>query len=251
MAVFHDERIKRMLKGALRKYGTKPARVRLEITKEILHAMLSTFGPIHDDVNLRAAFCTAFAAFLRIGEFTWTQWSPDSSLRFLSRGSVQFVTDGVLLRLPASKTDPFRKGVTIPLSPSHDSTCPVAALRLLFQRYPKPLSEPLFSRSYGPFNRDWVLQRVSQVLLLAGFNPRGFSGHSFRRGAANSAQKAGISRADIMRMGRWKSDAVERYFSESSNNSLLFSLSRQLHQPGPSISVMSSSTSTPRARHRA
>lgn len=59
-----------MLKGALRKYGTKPTRVRLEITKEILHAMLSTFDLIHDEINLRAAFCTAFAAFLRIGEFT-------------------------------------------------------------------------------------------------------------------------------------------------------------------------------------
>ena len=136
--------------------------------------MLSTFGPIHDDVNLRATFCTAFAAFLRIGEFTWTQWSPDSSLRFLSRGSVQFVTDGVLLRLPASKTDPFRKGVTIPLSPSHDSTCPVAALRLLFQRYPKPLSEPLFSRSYGPFNRDWNIRkiRVSRAAVRIGIGNR-------------------------------------------------------------------------------
>ena len=242
MVVFRDERIQRMLKAT---------RVHLEITKEILHAMLSTFGPIHDDINLRAAFYTAFAAFLRIGKFTWTQWSPDSSLQFLSRSSVQFVTDGVLLQLPASKTDPFRKGVTIPLSPSHDSTCPVAALRLLFQRYPKPPNQPLFSHSYGPFNRDWVLQRVSQALLLAGFNPAGFSGHSFHRGAANSAQKAGISRTDIMRMGRWKSDAVERYFSESSNNSLLFSLSQQLHHPGPSISVMSSSIPTPRARHRA
>jgi len=240
-----------MLKGALRKYGTKPARIRLEITKEILHAMLSTFRPVHDDINLRAAFCTAFAAFLRIGEFTWPQWNPDSSLQFLSRGSVQFVTNGVLLRLPASKTDPFRKGVTIPLSPSHDSTCPVATLHLLFQRYPKPLGEPLFSRSYGPFNRNWALRRMSQALLFGGFNPRGFSGHSFRRGAANSAEKAGISRTDIMRMGRWKSDAVERYFSESSNTSLLFSLSRQLHRPGPSISVKSSSTPTPRARHRA
>ena len=31
----------------------------------------------------------------------------------------------------------------------------------------------LFSHSYGPFNHHWVLQRVSQALLFAGFDPKG------------------------------------------------------------------------------
>jgi len=231
--VFNDERIKRILRGVARKYGNRPKRERLEITSEILQAILVTLRYTHDDINIYAAFCTAFAGFLRIGEFTWSTWNDRSFLQSLSRESIQFVQDGVILQLPASKTDPFRKGVSIPLSPSGDITCPVSALRTLFERYPRPRTAPLFSRLIGPFNRKWVLSKLRQALLFAGINPAGFSGHSFRRGAANSALKAGISREDIMKMGRWKSDSVDRYFSLTMSNKLLFSLSTQLHtKPG-------------------
>src|SRR5579859_975627 len=77
-------------------------------------------------------------------------------------------------------------------------------------------------------------RKLRQALLFVGINPAGFSGHSFRRGAAHSALKAGISRKDIMKMGRWKSDSVDQYFSLTTANKLLFSLSTQLHaKPGP------------------
>ena len=114
--------------------------------------------------------------------------------------------------------------MSIPLSPSGDTTCPVIALRTLVERYPRPTTAPLFSRLIGPFDRKWVLSKLKQALLFAGINPAGFSGHSFRRGAANSALKAGISREDIMKMGRWKSHSVDRYFSPTTENRLLFSL---------------------------
>src|SRR5579859_5478369 len=204
--IFNDERIKRILRGAAHKYGNKPKRERLEITSEILQAILVTLRYTHDDVNIYAAFCTAFAGFLRIGEFTWLTWNNQSFLQSLSRGSIQFVPDGVILQLLASKTDPFRTGVSIPLSPSGDIACPVSALRTLVQRYPRTAPAPLFSQLIGPFDRKWVLSKLRQALLFAGINPAGFSGHSFRRGAANSALKAGLSREDITKMGRWKSD---------------------------------------------
>ena len=217
--------------------------------------MLVHLHVTHDDLNIRAAFCLAFSAFLRISEFTWAKWDNQSFLLHFSRGSVQFVHDGILLHLPSSKSDPFRKGVSIPLSKSSDTTCPVSALQLLFQRYPKPNQNPLFCRTQGAFDRKWILSKISQTLLLAGINPKGYSGHSFRRGAANSALKAGISRTDIMQMGRWKSDSIDRYFSASANHTLLFSLSKKLHtHPGPSSSILTSPShstkSKPRVHHR-
>jgi hypothetical protein len=183
--IFNDERIKRIITGASRIYQEKPKRERLEITKEILEAMLVNLHITHDDLNVR-------------GEFTWSKWDNQSFLLHLSCGSVQFVHHGILLHLPASKSDPFRKGVSIPLSKSSDTTRPVSTLELLFQKYPKSNTDPLFCRIQGAFNRKWVLSKISQTLLLAGINPKGYSGHSFRRGAANSALKAGISREDIM-----------------------------------------------------
>jgi integrase len=237
---FDDERLKRIIRGAKRQFGETPTRERKEITKEVLQSLVSHLTHTHDDVNLQAAFCVAFAAFLRVDEFTWKDWTSQSHLFRLSRGSIRFADDGhsVTIQLPSSKTDQFRHGVMIPLSASHDLTCPVVALRILVHRYPKPPTHPLFSRTIGNFTSKWVIQRLQTLLRKTGINPTGFSGHSFHRGAVNSALSAGISRSDIQKMGRWKSDAVDRYFSTTSNTKNLLQLSRQLHsQPGPSIPI--------------
>ena len=67
--IFNDERIKRIIKGAKRVIGTAPPRPRKEITKDILLAILPHLNKeTYDDLNIYAAFCTAFAAFLRCGD---------------------------------------------------------------------------------------------------------------------------------------------------------------------------------------
>ena len=118
-------------------------------------------------------------------------------------------------------------------------SCPVTALSLLFTRYPtKSPSDPLFSRTFGPFNQSWVLHRPHTLLLAAGIDPSHYSGHSFRRGAANTAATLGIPKDAIMELGRWKSDAINRYFSAATTQSNLLTLSQQLHShPGPSSSA--------------
>jgi len=248
ISIFNDERLKRILKGAKRVLGVPPPRPRKEITKDILLSILPHFNKeIYDDLNVYAAFCIAFAAFLRCGEFTWDTWNTDSHLFYLSRGSVQFQQGSISVHLPSSKTDPFRQGISIPLASSSDISCPVAALTLLFCRYPSRSStDPLFSRTLGPFNQSWVISRLHTALLAAGIDPTGYSGHSFRRGAANSAVTAGISKSGIMELGRWKSDAVDRYFSSSTTNSTRLALSHRLHSHlGPSTSTSPSAISLP------
>lgn len=129
----------------------------------------------------------------------------------------------------------------------------MSALQLLFQRHWKPKTDPLFCRVYGPFDRKWVIKMLSQALLFAGINHKGYIGHSFRRSAAVSALMAGIAKEDIMQMGRWKSDSIERYFSSTATNTFLFSLSRQLRahpSPSSSISKSHSTTSNPRVQHQ-
>ena len=225
-----------MVKGIKRHRGAKPPRSSLEVTKEVLEKLVSGLGSSFDDVNLRAAYCTAFAAFLRVGEFTWETWTDKSHVTKISRKSVTFDVDGnALLHLPTSKTDPYGKGTVVPLAKSGDSTCPVSALRDLFARFPRSPTAPLFARTAGPFSRKYVVSQLQERLLLAGVkNARRFTGHAFRRGAANSAIAAGIPQQDVRSMGRWKSDAVYRYFTSSSKTRMLMSLSHKLHaQPGP------------------
>jgi len=198
---------------------------------------------LYDDINLYAAFCLAFAAFLRCGEFTWDTWTATSHETHLSRHSVLFKSDSTLaLHLPYSKTDPFRRGVTIQLARAPDISCPVAALSSLFQRFPTSSpTAPLFSRLSGPFSSAWVIDRLRALLLAAGIDPTGYSGHSFRRGAASTAMDMGLSKQEIRTLGRWHSDALDRYISPATAESNLLSLSARLHsRSGPSASVSGS-----------
>ena len=154
--VFDDERLKQIIRGAKRQYGTSLVRDRKEITKDILVSIVTHLRDTHDNINIHAAFCTAFAAFLRVGEFTWDNWTEQSHLTHLSRGSIRFTSDGnALLHLPTSKTDQFHQGTTIPLAASHDTTCPVTALKTLYLRYPKNNFERK-STSRGRVSQDLV-----------------------------------------------------------------------------------------------
>ena len=230
--VFNDPRLKRILRGAIRLLGPTPTRERGEIERPLLLGMLNSLSDsTFDHVNLRAAFTVAFAAFLRAGELTWSKWNPDNHTTHLSRGSVTFLENGtgVLLQLPRSKTDPLGKGTTIPLAPANDLACPVASLRTLFSRYPRPATDPLFTRLVGPFDKDWFEVSIKQAILHTGRDPSTFSGHSFRRGAANSAIAAGISKEEIKELGRWKSSAINRYITPKSSVDLRLASNRKLH----------------------
>ena len=52
---------------------------------------------------------------------------------------------------------------------------------------------------------------VRQALEQAGVHPAGYSGHSFRIGAATTAAQAGLDDSTIKMLGRWESAAYQRY----------------------------------------
>ena len=226
---FEDERLSRLYKGVPRTHGIKPSRERNEITKEKLLAMLKRLDVSrHDDANLYAAFCVAFAGFLRPGEFTWDKWDPITSPNeHATRQSIQFTPQGVLFLLPRSKTS--IEPVSIPLASADDASCPVRALNTLFHLFPRPLNNPLFSRTLGAFNQSWLNQNIRKTLFEAGFNPTGYSGHCFRRGVANTALDMGLNIDEIKSLGRWNSDAYGKYQNKQSKEKIKFAVNKQLH----------------------
>src|SRR5438552_18540155 len=99
-------------------------------------------------------------------------------------------------------------------------------------RFPRDPSHPLFSRTIGSFNRQYLVDKVKELLLRAGIATTGFSGHSLRKGAAVSAAANGISREEIKLLGRWKSDVVDVYINEvsaSEHTQKLLQLNSKLH----------------------
>jgi len=128
------------------------------------------------DANLYGTFCITHAGFLRAGEITCTAKNIiDAYTEFaqsnLTRRSIQFKEDRLPLTLPSSKTDPFRKGVTITLSASSDTACPVTAKRHLYELCPSwtPLA-PLFAQPPGDgpgseaFTREFLVQHIWELL---------------------------------------------------------------------------------------
>jgi hypothetical protein len=179
--------------------------------------MVAEIADDKEGLNVKAALCVGFAAFLRSGEFTWTTWTSASHRLHLSRKHVTFEPDGsVALILPSSKTDPYHVGTTIYLARSLSSTiCPVRALPTLLSRYPAHPDAPLFIRPFcQPFTKSFFVFAMQCSLLNAGISMVGYSGHSLRKGAAVTADRNGVSRQNIQLLGRWKSDSVDVYIDE-------------------------------------
>lgn len=235
----HSPVLQRLIRGIARAHDTTPKIVRLPITADMLRQVLlglpSASG--RNGAVLRAACTLAFAAFLRCGEFTVPSASSDfSAALHLTPRSIQWFPSfesptHFTLRIPASKTDPFRLGVTVLVAaaPPGSPTCPVTAMHHLFTAFPPTLVvQPLFELQNGKaLHREYFIQAVKKALTSQGVDSSKYSGHSFRKGAASSASEVGISEADIQLLGRWRSNAVKLYVQVSAPR--LLSLSSSLH----------------------
>jgi hypothetical protein len=210
------------------------------MTRDILLQLLQClphWGTDLTQADLYAAFCVAFPGFLHAGEFTWSLKDQTDLGQFgfaclhVTRQSITFATDRsrVYLCIPASKSDTFRHGVTITLAATGDSACPVAALQNLFEKFPQPdPSDPLFTRAHDrPFSRQYLIAALRACLKRLGIGGH-YSGHSFRRGAATSAHRAGLSDSEIQMLGRWHSDAYKRYIDTHPEQLYLVSRRHQL-----------------------
>ena len=78
--IFHHPQLERIVAGIRRLRPAAQPRERRPISRSILKEIVSTFDQNSlRGATLHAAFCLAFAAFLRIGKFTWEEnmWGDD------------------------------------------------------------------------------------------------------------------------------------------------------------------------------
>ena len=118
----------------LAKKGKKP---RLPISPEILHSRCSYWERLQpgEDFNVKmlwAAACMCFFGFLRSGEVVVPPALEFDPEIHLAQGDV-LVSDPanpsyLEVRIKASKTDPFRLGVSVYLGRTGSLLCPVAAI---------------------------------------------------------------------------------------------------------------------------
>ena len=110
-----------------------------------------------------------------------------------------------------SKTDPFRRGVSLYVGRTGMDLCPVSAmLSYLELRGGKP--GPLFLfQSQKPLTRPRFVNAVRDSLKKTGPDEDKYCSHSFRIGAATTAASKGMEDCIIKTLGQWESLAYLQY----------------------------------------
>ena len=206
-----------VVKGLKRNTSTIK-RTRLPITPDILRRLKGiwqSWQNQRDASMLWAAVTMCFCGFLRSGEVvvpSQTTYDPASHLSF---GDVRVndITNPqfIEIRIKASKTDPFRKGVSVYLGRTNNELCPVAAsLDYMVRR--GSTAGPFFKFSDDSYlTRDRFVKEVRSALDRIGMVSSNYAGHSFRIGAATTAAQRGIQDSLIKILGRWESSAYTLY----------------------------------------
>ena len=170
-----------------------------------------------------ALMATLFFSMARLSSLAPPKAFPFDPTRFPTRGDLLRDGTGYRLWLKWGKScQDATQGFWVPILPCGSSTaCPVAALRALPPVGPgaPPLS-PLFAlpSSDGlqrtesccltaPVARRWL----KTLLIAVGAGGRGYTFHSFRRGASTLAFERGAALTDISSLGGWRSSAVSLY----------------------------------------
>ena len=240
-AAFLQPRLERTIQGIKRDPCEPEQPIRTPLTRPFLLRILQYLSATdYGDIVLSAAFALAFAGFLRVGEFTYTQ--ADRNLGrafpkwFLSKSSIKMHECGRYMEvtLPASKTDPFRKGIELTIAASRDPACPVQLMKqFLTSDTHRSSEQPLFCIGRDiqqAFTRDHVVLKFQQLALQAGLGHGTWNGHSFRRGAATWAAQVGLSETGVQTLGHWRSDAYKTYIEYSNQQRISLSKRFQVSQ---------------------
>ena len=129
----------------------------------------------------------------------------------------------VLINLKQSKTDQLRVSVVLGKT-NKSSLCPVFAE--LFGGEGDGSTSLIHPGEWAVSNQS-PLRGGQKALQLAGADASYFNGHSFRIGAASTAAANGMEDSLIKILGRWESDAYQRYIKiprqELANYTLMLS----------------------------
>ena len=104
--------------------------------------------------------------------------------------------------IKASKTDPFRQGVTLYIGATGTDLCLMTAVvSYMMVRGTEP--GPLFTRVDGRYlSRDYFVTAVRTALTEAGLTAKHYAGYRFCIGAMTTAAQQGLQDSLIKTLGR-------------------------------------------------
>jgi hypothetical protein len=197
--------LKRIMLGAAKL--TKSCDSRAPVTVSILKKLVLSCKHVTDSpyhcAMLKAMYTIMFHAFLRIGEVT-------QSPNVLHLKNIEVNTQGVTVTFVKFK---HHKGppVYLHITPAHSTVCPVKHVtNFLKWRGNRPGPMFIFPDS-KPIPPRYFASQLNLSLSWGNLDNANIKPHSFRIGAATYAATRGFTSAQIRQMGRWNSNAFEKY----------------------------------------
>lgn len=213
--------VKNFMSG-LRKSSTRATDSRQPITLKMLNSLIASLkesAPSEFEYWLFSAmFSLAFFALLRVGEITFCD---SHSPHLLDVNSVKVIIENDNLKAFKLTMSSFKHSTGIPFTieiPSQNFPLDPVVIMYNYLLRRGTNEGPLFcAKNLYPIHRS-VFVKVLNLSLQNIVATRGkFTTHSFRIGGATHAAESGMSDSKIRALGRWKSNAFQKYIRISSS----------------------------------
>ena len=208
----HDGKLKFILKGWCR-----TTKINMQIRRPITYSTLKLIKQRmrtectlsgQDKLMLWSAFTLAYYGFLRVSEYTTTSRNVNQASLLLS--DLILKPGHLLLLVRKDKTNQCGFPICLKLKITLKSCCPVRAfIKYCHGRTKSDQHSICFVFEDGKFLTRQNVNYWLKVILGGGF-----SSHSFRIGAATSAQNDGWTTEQIRTAGRWKSNVYMKYIRQ-------------------------------------
>ena len=174
------------------------------------------FFDMYTNALMTAMILLAYFGFLRCGEFTvHNKFAHDENLTL---NDIVINDDHLSVFLKQSKTDPFRKGVSLLVFKTNLSLCAYESIvkykQIRGSHFPNSvdMNEPFFVTNFGkPVTRKFFIEKLKLLVGSIGLDSSKFSGHSLRLGAATHCALHRIEDHLIQKLGRWSSNCYQSY----------------------------------------
>ncbi|VDI01273.1 Hypothetical predicted protein [Mytilus galloprovincialis] len=159
---------------------------------------------------------------LKVGELVTSKNAPNDNVLLLHDVSLFYIQGKAAeVQVCFRRFKHNVRGMPKTNSFSHGTAMESAVVAMVEYLKVRPFSvptEPLFcSVDATPLHRPVFDRILHKCLASCGLDSSRYKGHSFRIGAATYAAERGLSDSQIRSMGRWKSNAFQKYIRSHLN----------------------------------
>ncbi len=189
------------------------------ITFPIMQAFMQKVTNSLEDLCLWSCMTALYFGCRRAGELAPSRSQLADGAPYPRVLDLTFVSSpkAAILQLHRTKTTPH--GLMVVLGCSDNPVCAYCALIQYVNARGVTNTcnnfQPLFSMYGMPMTKEYLMARQSHLLLVNGINPKGYTPHSYRSGAATSLAINGVQEGIIQKTGAWKSMCYRRYIRDN------------------------------------